>query len=73
MGEIADDIIERMLNLEGWNDDPIRPNLQRTKACKYCGQKGLHWKMTDRGWRLHDEANRIHSCSRPVRASAPNP
>ena len=34
------------------------------KYCNYCGENNLHWAKTDRGWRLHDAGNVVHSCGK---------
>ena len=38
----------------------------RTKKirCKYCKQRGLEWVQTDKGFRLFDKDNKIHSCEK---------
>lgn len=41
-----------------YNDD----ELPGYKVCEYCGEEGLHWEETPRGWRLHDSDGDIHVC-----------
>lgn len=31
-------------------------------TCKYCGADQFSWRMTDKGWRLHDIHGNIHLC-----------
>lgn len=33
----------------------------RKKQCKYCGEDGLSWVETDRGWRLQKDGV-VHEC-----------
>lgn len=37
-------------------------NQSNSKHCNRCGQGGLHWKETARGWRLHEHNGRMHVC-----------
>lgn len=50
MGEMAD----YFLDSGDWA--PLgpskKPNPPLAHACRYCGQGGMHWQKTDRGWRL---------------------
>lgn len=32
------------------------------KVCRYCNLGGLHWGMTDKGWRLFGDDNKQHRC-----------
>lgn len=32
------------------------------KVCRYCKEGKLHWVETERGWRLYDTKDNIHSC-----------
>jgi hypothetical protein len=61
MGEMADYILDNSPDELDWFA-PERPH-----QCAYCGKRGLHWVMTDRGWRLATTNRRgeeiIHSCT----------
>lgn len=35
------------------------------KVCRNCKVGGLHWVKTEKGWRLHDSNENIHTC--PIR------
>jgi len=38
------------------------PKPPQPKTCRYCGERGLWWTNTDRGWRLA-KGGAIHTCS----------
>ena len=38
--------------------------VRRTVACKKCGRRGLEWKETMCGWKLHGEKGELHRCGR---------
>ena len=67
MGEIADDHSSESVD-SYWDQEeyeyeeferPVSP-----KTCQYCGQGGLHWEHTERGWRLHDVNQEMHTCDK---------
>lgn len=31
-------------------------------SCRYCGQNGLYWLHTEKGWRLADNDMKVHMC-----------
>lgn len=33
-------------------------------SCRYCGQNGLYWLHTDKGWRLADNDMKVHTCKK---------
>lgn len=36
----------------------------KTKSCKYCGKRGLHWGQDENdNWRLFNTEGEIHSCT----------
>ena len=63
MGEFADMLVDQM-----WDRDSLEQDDQEdegpfcvTKTCRYCGEGGMVWGMTTKGWRLHDDKG-IHVC-----------
>lgn len=34
----------------------------KTRRCKRCGARGLHWEELDEGWRLVTAKGEIHKC-----------
>ena len=34
-----------------------------SKTCRYCGESGLQWKSTEKGWRL-SHGNNVHVCDK---------
>jgi hypothetical protein len=45
---------------------PRRSSVKRNKvepvACHWCKRKGFIWKETERGWRLHGQDGKPHTC-----------
>ena len=39
------------------------PTKVRLMACRYCGEKGLHWECAEGKWRLYTPQGDLHSCS----------
>lgn len=71
MGEYADEIIENILS--GLYDDWGQEDgyYCRSPECQRCKKPGLEWRMTPRGWRLHEYDPYsgdmvIHVCDRPT-------
>lgn len=62
MGDIADYIIDHVMN------DDIRPGgyYNRVDApplvCKHCGSNKVHWEQRGGKWRLCDEDQKEHIC-----------
>lgn len=50
-----DDFLDRYYD---WRGD--QPDEEIT--CQRCGEDGLHWEETDRGWRLFNEDGDRHTC-----------
>ena len=70
MGDIADWMLDQAL-ISHWDDpayDTVE-DLPRQKTCAYCNKPRLHWQMTEKGWRLFDENNNMHSCSKHALAT----
>lgn len=75
MGEYADDHIDRMFDdyFDREDDDDFidgffgsRPHAPRHKTCSRCGEQGLLWKHTGRGWKLADPLTmEPHDCGTP--------
>lgn len=64
MGEIADAIIDRMLDGH-WINGPYSKSRRKalSKICKYCGKENLRWGNIKGGfWRLHYKNGELHSC-----------
>lgn len=68
MGEIADYYLS-MEDPWDWDDEywcqyDREPEDQYSlpKTCKHCGANWLHWGITERGWRLFTEGNKLHVC-----------
>lgn len=70
MGEIADDMLANFMESGEWYDNigSERPIL---KTCRFCGTKGLHWKLVEAKntekwmkskWRLHYKDGKRHYC-----------
>jgi hypothetical protein len=55
MGDMADHILE-----SGDADEYM--GVESGKECRYCGQDGLQWVMTETGYRLVNYKGHIHSC-----------
>jgi len=45
-----------------WYFDPLDDEYEQDIQCKYCKNYGFHWELTDRGWRLHTETGKLHTC-----------
>lgn len=55
MGDIADAILNDGIEDFYWFEN---------KQCSYCGRRELHWGLTNRGWRLFNDREEMHSCSK---------
>ena len=44
------------------NDGSEDSYLKQKLECKYCFETKVHWKLTDKGWRLHNRDGTIHMC-----------
>lgn len=44
--------------------EKYRMRNQYSKTCRHCGERGLRWMHTDRGWRLATIAFE-HTCTKP--------
>ena len=64
MGDAAEMYDEQYAGYYDGEDDFEYADWERkTKSCRYCGQGGLHWVMTDRyGWRMAHESGNLHNC-----------
>ncbi|MGF6738463.1 hypothetical protein [Paraburkholderia atlantica] len=63
MGEIADDHIDYILSQGMY---PFaRARATRRVTCDRCGARGLRWRETDAGWRLHSRDGLRHDCNPP--------
>lgn len=64
MGDIADSIIDRILD-DPDPDDILRrlKRLTRPVSCRVCGKTGLTWKKGRGGkWFLADSSGKRHAC-----------
>lgn len=62
MGEIADMMIERMLDFPEEDPHEFKDEVQ----CKHCGSKSVRWEMTPAGWRLFN-GTKLHECCDPFK------
>ena len=61
MGDMADYYLDLYWDEDWYQDeDPFIP--QSWKTCKHCGASWLHWGITEKGWRLFTEGNKLHVC-----------
>lgn len=58
MGEIADYMIDRMLE-DHFADEDGEPAIVE---CKRCGKGGLHWEEDNGNWRLANAKGLLHVC-----------
>ncbi len=57
MGDMADDAYDRLFDDLEFEEQGV--------TCQRCGEGGLHWEETDRGWRLYNEDGDRHTCESP--------
>lgn len=71
MGEIADEIIARILEgdyeeYDYYNSEEC-DNSAYTRTCKYCRTQHLAWTLTDEDkWALRDMKGALHECNKDV-------
>lgn len=64
MGEMADDY-DLYDDSNAYMDEMGRAYTTESYdniRCKFCGKKRLHWKLIDKGWRLHNSKFELHLC-----------
>jgi hypothetical protein len=54
MGEMADELIDHILDYEIHNEDALA-------TCRYCGAHG-YWVPEETGWRIIEEDGDLHTC-----------
>lgn len=58
MGDMADFALDTII-IDFSNHTTIKKS-----TCKYCLQKGLEWVQTNKGFRLFNKDNELHSCEK---------
>lgn len=65
MGEIADYMVDQMIEQGMWGRAQPRPrSAGHAVTCTHCGAKRLEWGNDGRGWYLIDRKGNPHQCVR---------
>lgn len=59
MGEMADELIDHIMDYELGNEDD-------RATCRYCGMQG-YWSSEETGWRIIEDSGELHTCSEYLR------